>query len=47
MKKTFISRIIVQDGSCLAEFLLEKNYEVHVMLRRLSSFNTGSINHIF
>ncbi|MCL2220636.1 MAG: GDP-mannose 4,6-dehydratase, partial [Chitinispirillia bacterium] len=36
-----------QDGSFLAEFLLEKGYEVHGMLRRSSSFNTGRIEHLY
>ena len=46
MKKALISGITGQDGSYLAELLLEKDYEVHGMLRRSSSFNTGRINHI-
>eukprot|EP00455_Lapot_gusevi_P057853 TRINITY_DN997_c0_g1_i3.p1 TRINITY_DN997_c0_g1~~TRINITY_DN997_c0_g1_i3.p1 ORF type:complete len:392 (-),score=126.41 TRINITY_DN997_c0_g1_i3:56-1231(-) len=36
-----------QDGSYLSEFLLEKNYEVHGIIRRSSSFNTGRIDHIY
>jgi len=47
MKKAFITGITGQDGSYLAEFLLEKGYEVHGMIRRSSSFNTGRIDHIF
>ena len=47
MKKAFISGITGQDGSYLAEFLLEKGYEVHGILRRSSSFNTNRIDHIF
>lgn len=47
MKKAFITGITGQDGSYLAELLLEKNYEVHAILRRSSSFNTGRIDHIF
>ena len=47
MKKAFISGITGQDGSYLAEFLLDKGYEVHGILRRSSSFNTGRIDHIF
>jgi GDPmannose 4,6-dehydratase len=47
MKKAFITGITGQDGSYLAELLLEKGYEVHGILRRSSSFNTGRINHIF
>lgn len=44
MKKTaLITGITGQDGSFLAEFLLEKGYEVHGMIRRSSSFNTGRI----
>jgi GDPmannose 4,6-dehydratase len=47
MKKAFITGITGQDGSYLAEFLLEKGYEVHGMIRRASSFNTGRIDHLF
>jgi hypothetical protein len=36
-----------QDGSYLVEMLLEKGYEVHGMIRRSSSFNTGRIEHIY
>jgi GDP-D-mannose dehydratase len=36
-----------QDGSYLVEFLLEKGYEVHGIIRRSSSFNTGRIEHIY
>ena len=44
MKKVaLISGITGQDGSFLAEFLIEKGYEVHGILRRSSSFNTGRI----
>ena len=46
MKKALITGITGQDGSYLAEFLLEKGYEVHGMLRRASSNNTGRINHL-
>ena len=46
MKKTLITGITGQDGSYLAELLLEKGYEVHGIIRRSSSFNTGRINHI-
>jgi GDPmannose 4,6-dehydratase len=42
-----ITGITGQDGSYLAEFLLTKGYEVHGMIRRSSSFNTGRIEHIF
>jgi GDPmannose 4,6-dehydratase len=47
MKKALITGITGQDGSYLAELLLEKNYEVHGIIRRSSSFNTGRIMHIF
>ena len=47
MKKALITGITGQDGSYLAEFLLEKGYVVHGIIRRSSSFNTGRINHIF
>ncbi len=45
-KKAFITGITGQDGSYLAEFLLEKGYEVHGLLRRASSFNTDRIDHL-
>ncbi|MCX5788577.1 MAG: GDP-mannose 4,6-dehydratase [Elusimicrobia bacterium] len=47
MKKALITGITGQDGSYLAEFLLGKGYEVHGVVRRSSSFNTGRIDHIF
>ncbi|MBU5638272.1 GDP-mannose 4,6-dehydratase [Geomonas sp. Red69] len=47
MKKAFITGITGQDGSYLAELLLQKGYEVHGMIRRSSSFNTGRIDHIY
>ena len=47
MKKALITGITGQDGSYLAEFLLEKGYEVHGLKRRSSSFNTGRINHLY
>ena len=47
MKKALITGITGQDGSYLAEFLLSKNYEVHGIIRRASTFNTGRIEHIF
>lgn len=48
MRKTaLITGITGQDGSYLAEFLLEKGYKVHGIVRRASSFNTGRIEHIF
>ncbi len=43
----FVTGITGQDGSYLAELLLEKNYIVHGLIRRSSSFNTGRIDHIF
>ena len=46
-KKALITGVSGQDGSYLAEFLLDKGYEVHGIKRRASSFNTGRINHIF
>lgn len=47
MKKAFITGITGQDGSYLAELLLEKNYDVHAILRRSSVFTTQRIEHIF
>jgi GDPmannose 4,6-dehydratase len=47
MKKALITGITGQDGSYLAEFLLEKGYEVHGIKRRSSSFNTERIDHIY
>jgi GDPmannose 4,6-dehydratase len=47
MKKALITGITGQDGSYLAEQLLEKGYEVHGIIRRSSSFNTSRIDHIF
>ena len=46
-QKALITGITGQDGSYLAELLLEKGYEVHGMLRRSSSFNTGRIDHLY
>ena len=46
MKKALITGITGQDGSYLSEFLLSKGYEVHGLVRRSSSFNTGRIDHI-
>ena len=44
MKKVaLITGITGQDGSYLAEFLIEKGYEVHGLMRRSSSFNTGGV----
>jgi len=48
MKKVaLITGITGQDGSFLAEFLIEKGYEVHGLMRRSSSFNTGRIEHLY
>jgi GDPmannose 4,6-dehydratase len=47
MKKAFITGITGQDGSYLAELLLEKGYEVHGLIRRASTFNTSRIDHLF
>jgi len=47
VKKALITGITGQDGSYLAELLLEKGYEVHGVVRRSSSFNTGRIDHIY
>ena len=47
MKRALITGITGQDGSFLAEFLIEKGYEVHGVLRRSSSFNTGRIEHLY
>ncbi|AYV85933.1 MAG: GDP-mannose 4,6-dehydratase [Solivirus sp.] len=47
MKRALITGINGMDGSFLAELLLEKEYEVHGIIRRSSSFNTGRIDHIF
>ncbi len=47
MKRALITGITGQDGSYLAELLLSKGYEVHGIIRRSSSINTGRIDHIF
>ena len=47
MKKALITGITGQDGSYLAEFLINKNYQVHGIKRRSSSFNTSRIDHIY
>jgi GDPmannose 4,6-dehydratase len=47
MKKALITGITGQDGSYLAEFLLQKGYEVHGIKRRSSSFNTERIDHLY
>jgi len=46
-KVALITGVTGQDGSFLAEFLIEKGYEVHGIIRRSSSFNTGRIEHIY
>ncbi len=46
MKKAFITGITGQDGSYLAELLIEKNYEVHAIIRRSSTFNTSRVDHL-
>jgi len=47
VKKALITGITGQDGSYLAELLLEKGYEVHGIIRRASTFNTGRIDHLY
>lgn len=47
MKKALITGITGQDGSYLAEFLLDKGYEVHGIKRRASQFNTQRIDHLY
>ena len=47
LKKALITGITGQDGSYLAEFLLKKNYIVHGIKRKSSSFNTSRIDHIY
>ena len=47
MKKALITGVTGQDGSYLAEFLLDKGYEVHGIKRRSSSLNTDRIDHIY
>jgi len=47
MKKALITGITGQDGSYLAELLLNKGYEVHGIIRRSSSFNTFRIDHLY
>src|SRR5947209_3517963 len=46
-KRALITGITGQDGSYLAELLVAKNYEVHGIVRRSSSFNTARIEHLF
>jgi GDPmannose 4,6-dehydratase len=47
MKTALITGITGQDGSYLAEFLLEKGYKVHGIKRRSSSYNTERVDHIY
>jgi len=47
MRRALITGISGQDGSYLAELLLRKGYEVHGIVRRASSFNTGRLDHIY
>src|SRR3989338_5623045 len=47
VKRAFITGITGQDGSYLTELLLEKGYEVHGLIRRVSTFNTGRIEHLY
>src|SRR5438034_2760997 len=47
MKKALLTGVTGQDGSYLAEFLLAKGYEVHGIIRRASTFNTGRIDHLY
>jgi GDPmannose 4,6-dehydratase len=47
MKKALITGITGQDGAYLAEYLLDKGYEVHGVKRRSSSFNTGRVDHLY
>jgi len=47
VKKALVTGITGQDGSYLAEFLLKKGYEVHGIIRRASTFNTGRIDHLY
>jgi GDPmannose 4,6-dehydratase len=47
MKKALVTGITGQDGSYLAELLLAKGYEVHGIIRRASTFNTGRIEHLY
>jgi GDPmannose 4,6-dehydratase len=46
-RRAFVTGITGQDGSYLAELLLDKGYEVHGLLRRASSFNTGRLDHLY
>ena len=46
-RRALITGITGQDGSYLAELLLDKGYEVHGLIRRSSQFNTGRIDHLY
>ena len=46
-KKALITGITGQDGSYLTELLLSKGYEVHGLIRRASTFNTGRLDHVY
>ena len=47
MKRALITGVTGQDGSYLAELLLDKGYEVHGIIRRSSTFNTSRIDHLY
>lgn len=47
IKRALITGVTGQDGAYLAEFLLQKGYEVHGLMRRASSFNTGRVEHLY
>ena len=47
MKRALVTGITGQDGAYLAEFLLNKGYEVHGIKRRASSFNTARVDHLY
>ena len=47
LQRALITGITGQDGSYLAELLLSKGYEVHGIIRRASTFNTGRVDHIY
>src|SRR5690349_8817183 len=47
MRRALITGVTGQDGSYLAELLLEKGYEVHGLIRRASTFNTGRVDHLY
>ncbi|RJP24983.1 MAG: NAD-dependent epimerase/dehydratase family protein, partial [Deltaproteobacteria bacterium] len=47
MPKALLTGVTGQDGSYLVEFLMSKGYEVHGLIRRASTFNTGRLDHIY